>query len=233
MNSKIKLILALFFLFAILSPRFFWHFLRPEIAIEPIEVKITIPEGYTLKDISEKFKRFKNFNKENFLASAKEGYLFPDTYFFDMSETEQEVIKKMEDNFEKKVGDIEPGIVIMASLLEKEAITKQDKKIISGILWKRIKANMPLQVDACFKYICDKTSEELTLDDLKIDSPYNTYANKGLPPASICNPGLESIEAAKNPTSSSYWYYLSDKNSVIYYAKDFDEHKRNKEKYLR
>jgi UPF0755 protein len=101
----------------------------------------------------------------------------------------------------------------MASLLEKEAQTIEDKKIISGILWKRLSADMLLQVDA-------------SLD-------YDTYSYKGLPLAPICNPGIDSIQASLNPVDSPYWYYLSDKNSNIHYSKTFEEHKINKAKYLR
>lgn len=216
----------------------------------PPQVKITIPEGYSVKDIAEKFVGFKNFNKDNFLkiAGGKEGYLFPDTYFFTSLETEEEIIKKMESNFKEKAVPIltqgvnnrgssissEIGsVIIMASILEKEALTLEDKKIVSGILWKRLETGMLLQVDAVFVYIMGKKSSDLTLDDLKIDSPYNTYLYKGLPLAPICNPGIESIEAALNPTASSYWYYLSDKNLNIHFAKNFNEHKLNKAKYLR
>jgi UPF0755 protein len=139
----------------------------------------------------------------------------------------------MESNFKEKAGDVEPEIIVMASILEKEALTPEDKKIVSGILWKRLETGMLLQVDAVFMYIMGKKSSDLTLGDLKIDSPYNTYLYKGLPPSPICNPGIESIEASLNPTASSYWYYLSDKNLNIHFAKNFDEHKLNKAEYLR
>ncbi len=125
-------------------------------------------------------------------------------------ETENDVVKIMEDNFKKKVGQSKSEIIIMASLLEKELKTIEEKKITSGILWKRLKADMPLQVDA---------------------EP-DTYLYKGLPPAPICNPGLESIEAALNPIESEYWYYLSDKAGVTHFAKTFEDHKLNKARYL-
>jgi UPF0755 protein len=92
---------------------------------------------------------------------------------------------------------------------------------------------MPLQVDASFVYLFDKESSELTQDDLKTDSPYNTYKYKGLPPGPICNPGLDAINAAQTPKDSPYWYYLSDRNGLIHFAKTFEEHKMNKYKYLR
>lgn len=143
------------------------------------------------------------------------------------------MIEKLTDNFYQKTGSTSPEIIIMASLLEKEAKTEQDRKIISGILWKRLDVGMPLQVDASLNYINGKTSAEMTQKDLNQDSPYNTYKYKGLPLTPICNPGLDAISVALNPISSPYWYYLSDKNGIIHFAKTFEEHKENKFKYLR
>ena len=176
-----------------------------------------------------------NFNKEKFLklAEGKEGYLFPDTYFFTNKETPEEIINKMQDNFKVKAGDVQKDILIMASIIEKEARKPEDRKIISGILWKRIKEGMPLQVDAVFDYLLDKESSEITQADLKMDSPYNTYKHKGLPPTPICNPGLDAIEAAENPVDSKFWYYLSDKTGVTHFARTFEEHKQNKFRYLK
>jgi UPF0755 protein len=91
---------------------------------------------------------------------------------------------------------------------------------------------MPLQVDSTFSYINGKNTYELTLDDLKIDSLYNTYKYKGLPPGPINNPGLEAIKSALNPIKTKYLYFLTEKDGTIHYAKTFEEHKNNKEKYL-
>jgi len=160
-----------------------------------------------------------------------EGYLFPDTYLFlPFAETEQ-IIGTMTDNFKKKAGDVGKDIVIMASLIEKEVPDIGDRKIVSGILWKRLKLGMALQVDAVFPYITGK--QKVLSDDLKIDSPYNTYLHKGLPPGPISNPGLDAVEAAKNPQETSYLYYLSGKDGKTHFAKTFAEHLKNKEKYLR
>ena len=121
----------------------------------------------------------------------------------------------------------------MASILEKEAYLTEDKKIIADILWRRLKEEMPLQVDAALQYITDRNTFELTKDDLKIDSPYNTYRYKGLPPTPISNPGLDSIKAAIFVEPNSYWYYLSDKNGKLYYSETFKEHKLKKAEYLK
>ena len=208
-------------------------------------VKVVIPEGLTVKEIAELFlavkppsggltaKSFENFNKQEFLEKTKdmEGYLFPDTYLFLPSAETKQVIETMRDNFKKKVGDVEKDIIIMASLIEKEVPDSNDRKVVSGILWKRLKLGMALQVDAVFPYITGK--REVLLDDLKIDSPYNTYLYKGLPPGPIANPGLDAIEAARNPEETPYLYYLSGKDGKTHFAKTFVEHLKNKERYLK
>lgn len=205
-------------------------------------VKITIPEGSTISDIN---KIFLNAGFENFEIKNKEleGYLFPDTYFFMMNSAPEEVIAKMQENLETKTAKLKDEIKVqnrtfrqiltMASLLEKEAPKTEDRKIISGILWKRLDKKMPLQVDATLDYALGKNTFELTADDLKTDGPYNTYTRIGLPPTPICNPGFEAILAAIHPQESPYWYYLSDKKGNIYYSKTFEEHIAKKQKYLK
>ena len=204
---------------------------KGEFGFKPI--KVTVAEGLTAKEISELFGDFENFDKEEFWGKTinLEGYLFPDTYLFlPFAETEQ-IIGTMTDNFKKKAGDVGKEIVIMASLIEKEVPDSGDRKIISGILWKRLELGMALQVDAVFPYITG--SRKILSDDLKIDSLYNTYLYKGLPPGPISNPGLDAIEAAKNPKETTYLYYLSGNDGKTHFAKTFSEHLRNKEKYLK
>ena len=122
----------------------------------------------------------------------------------------------------------------MASIIEREATGNQEEmQIVSGILWKRIREGMRLQVDAPFMYTLGKRSDELTLKDLASDSPYNTYRKKGLTPTPIGNPGIQAIYAALNPIESSYYFYLHDSRGTIHYAKDHDGHIRNKNQYLR
>ncbi len=187
-------------------------------------LKVTIPEGYTLSEMASAFAfKLTKFNKENFLAQAKykEGYLFPDTYFFFTNDTEKEVIKAMSDNFARKLktlskdilasGKSEKQIVIMASIVEKEAKGDLDRAYISGILWNRLKINMALQVDAAPE----------------------TYKKRGLPENPISNPGMEALIAALHPKSSNYLYYLHDRTGVIHYATSFEEHKKNIAKYLK
>ena len=121
----------------------------------------------------------------------------------------------------------------MASIIEKEANGEEDRAVISGILWKRIAQGMPMQVDAPFLFLLNKQSSELTIKDLAIDSPYNTYKYKGLPPGPINNPRLESIKAALNPQTSPYLYYLHDAKGGIHYASDFKGHQANITRYLK
>ncbi|OHA53692.1 MAG: hypothetical protein A2Z62_00850 [Candidatus Terrybacteria bacterium RIFCSPLOWO2_02_42_20] len=204
---------------------------KGEFGFKPI--KVTVAEGLTAKEISELFGDFENFDKEEFWGKTinLEGYLFPDTYLFlPFAETEQ-IIGTMTDNFKKKAGNVGKDIVIMASLIEKEVPDSGDRKIISGILWKRLELGMALQVDAVFPYITG--SRKILSDDLKIDSLYNTYLYKGLPPGPISNPGLDAIDAARNPQETPYLYYLSGNDGKTHFAKTFAEHLRNKEKYLK
>ncbi|MEI6280415.1 MAG: endolytic transglycosylase MltG [bacterium] len=184
---------------------------------------VTIPEGFNLNQIADTFSsKLVGFDKTQFLVKAKamEGYLFPDTYFFLNNSDEMDVIKYMNDNYKKKIAELLPeiialgknenDIIIMASIIEKEAKGDADRSVISGILWKRIKIGMPLQVDVAPQ----------------------TYKEKGLTEKPIGNPGIEAIKAAIFPQSSPYLYYLHDRNGIIHYAKSFSEHTKNITKYL-
>ncbi len=211
-------------------------------------VKITIPEGTSnqgIEDILSKSIPGFDLSTKRSVDEVRvhEGYLFPDTYFLAHGVARGEVVEIMNGNFQKQIAPLMTSInasgrslhdiIIMASILEKEAKTKEDQALVSGVLWKRISVGMPLQVDATFYYLLGKTSSELTQSDLAMKSSYNTYKNKGLPSAPIGNPGLKAISAAIYPKESPYLYYLSDKQDVIHYAKNFEEHKANKKIYLR
>ncbi len=208
-------------------------------------VKVTVPEGLNMREVANVLERnLPRFSTERFLriAEASEGELMPDTYFFSPLIDEVWAAKMMQDNFARQIEPLAPEIqasgrslnqiIVMASLLEEEAATPTDKGIIAGILWKRLDDGMLLQVDAIFPYLIGKNSFNLTRDDLKIDSPYNTYKYKGLPPGPITNPGLESIEAALRPEVSPYWFYLSDRHGNMHYARTYEEHKQNSATYL-
>ena len=221
------------------------------------EIAQSLEEHGVVKDSTDFFKLAKNFDnssgKYRFLSFERgidlEGYLFPDTYKFERGSAEA-AIEKMLDNFDKKVYSpyfftpVEElrNVVIMASMLEREVRTIEDMKLVSGVLWKRFESGIPLQVDAALVYLkCaliidpgvdDMTCRQISNGDKEIDSLYNSYLNKGLPPGPISNPGLKAIDAAKNPVESDYWYYLSarDDGRTIF-SETLDEHNANRVRY--
>jgi UPF0755 protein len=225
---------------------------------------ITVQEGLTIKDIDAKLvdmelikagnfiqavKSFNNWEGYSFLDKSTlskldlplEGYLYPDTYFLNPDGFKSsDLISMMLNNFEKKFSKLQESIkkhtihqiITMASIIESEVKSSKDRKNVSGILWKRLDAHWPIGADATLLYIT--TDRTITAKDLAIDSPYNTRKNQGLPPGPICNPSVNSIEAAMYPTSTDYWFYLTtlDTGKVIY-AKSNDEQNVNRAKYLK
>jgi UPF0755 protein len=190
-----------------------------------------------------------SFAKPDFLAGEDktdlEGYLFPDTYRIFKESTTEDIIKKMLDNFEQKLDQSLRAeiirqnkslhdIITMASIIEKEVNNEKDAALVAGILYKRLAIGMRLEVDSSVNYATGKSEASATYEDLQIDSPYNTYRNDGLPPGPIANPGLWAIKAAVYPEESPYLFYLNrqDTGETIF-SKDFAEHVRNKNKYLK
>lgn len=196
---------------------------------------LKIIPGTRIEEISSKF----SFNPE------LEGYLFPDSYlipeYFSATDTESLINK----NFEQKIASLNINkkdlsqIITIASLLEREAKTKTDRQMVAGIINNRLKIGMALQIDAAVQYARDSKNhpakywQVLSKTDLKIKSPFNTYLNPGLPPSPICNPSLDSIYAALNPTSSEYIYYIHGTDGAMHFAKTLSEHNSNIAKYLR
>lgn len=216
---------------------------RGEYGIDPI--KVTVHEGLNSREIAKLLeKRVPVFDKVSFLklVEDKEGKLFPDTYFIKPSDDEGDIVAMMLNNFEQHIKDFEVDIrqsgrsateiLTMASIIEGEARSYETRRMVSGILWNRVEEDMKLQVDVVFPYIMDKYSLQLTVDDLMIDSPYNTYRYKGLPPGPISNPGVDAIKAALDPAKTSYFYYLSDRNGEMHYAPNYKSHMANRDKYL-
>ena len=205
-------------------------------------MKITFPEGFRVRDFKTFFPATSSPQSLEFLTQY-EGKLFPDTYFIKNSTTVHELVDVMRDTYERRLTPLrerikespftEEEILILASILEREANDETSMRMVSGVLHNRLKINMPLQVDAVFEYLIGKTSAELTQTDLDIDSPYNTYTNTGFPPTPICNPGMLAIEAAIAPIAHSYLYYLTGSDGIFHYANTFDEHRQNKARYLR
>ncbi len=208
--------------------------------------RITIPEGLRNEAIDQiADETLMAVEAGDFLerTEGREGYLFPDTYYVPELFTAEELVALMAETFDAKIeplaADIAASqrtleeIITMASILEREADTEESMRLVSGILWTRYDIGMALQVDASFSYLLGKTSEEVTLDDLAIDSPYNTYRYVGLPPTPLNNPGMQAIRAALLPTESPYLYYLTAPDGTFYYAETYAEHEANIEQYLR
>lgn len=240
----------------------------------PLELWVTIPEGLRKEEVVEVI--IDSLEKENtdavnfrreFLALTKdkEGYLFPDTYLFPPDVSAKAVVARLTQTFESKIDEdmlsaIESSkyslkdFVTMASILERETATGDERPIVAGILWKRLETpGWLLQADATVQYAiansklpeklgngADKTQnskpdnwwQTLTKEDLEIDSFYNSYKYKPLPPTPIANPGLSSLKAAIFPQDSDYWFYIHDDDAKIHYAKTIEDHNANISKYL-
>lgn len=211
-----------------------------------ITYKITIPEGYTCNKIAELLEKNEIAEKEAFLELIKdkekslEGYLFPDTYEIPKKYGAEKMVKAMLSNFNhvseenkftekaEEIGFSLDEIIILASIIEKEAKFSEEKSKVSAVFHNRLKTGMKLQSCATIQYILEKPKERLDENDLKIDSPYNTYLYKGLPPGPICNPGLDSIIAALEPEEEDYLYFVLGENGRHIFSKTYQEHLKNK-----
>lgn len=232
---------------------------------ETAQDRITIVEGWNMRDIGNYFEKIGIIDEENFIERIKsnnfndlfsfleekpegatlEGYLFPDTYFIPYDSDIDSIIKLMLYNFNDKLTDDLREeirnqektifeIITVASLIEKEVRSYEDKRLVSGIIWKRLEIGMPLQIDATISYITGRRTTRISITETQIDSPYNTYKYKGLPVGPISNPGIESIKAAIFPEKSDYLFYLSKPDSgETVFSKNHDEHVAAKNKYLR
>jgi UPF0755 protein len=210
-----------------------------------IPVKLIIREGEDARTIATSIaSAFPKLATTTMLTrlTELEGRLFPETYMFPPFASEDLIIKTISNEYAKRIApyqsDIasstytELQILTIASILEREVPKKEDMHIVSGIIYNRLKKNMPLQMDSTLGYVTGKASLELTTADLQMDSPYNTYKNTGIPPAPIGNPGDASIEAALRPETHQYIFFLSDKDGVNHYAVTYAEHLNNRKKYL-
>lgn len=213
----------------------------------PVQLWVTIPEGLRREEIAKKFAVA--LDKDNsfvtdFLEASKgkEGYLFPETYLFPREASASAIVQKMTNTFDNKTKGLKNNsgytfkeALIMASLIERETKTDAERPVVAGILINRLEADWPLQIDASIQYAIGNSKDwwpVLTLDDLTINSSYNTYKNTGFPPSPISNPGLSSIKAALSPEESNYWYYIHGTDGKIHYATTLAEHNANIAKYL-
>lgn len=214
---------------------------------------ITIQEGWRAEEIAESLARqnFTNFNQAEFVRLVKdsEGKLFPDTYLIPLQISAQQLYDLLLKTYDRKVGPLnlsendfnlnEQEVIILASLVEREGRGVTDRRNVAGILLNRLEIDMALQVDATLQYATGYDQDQKTwwreplAKDKEIASPYNSYLTPGLPPTPICNPGLDAIQAVLNPVESDNLYYLHDLSGVAHYARTYEEHLANINKYLR
>lgn len=229
--------------------------MKPEEIIEnlahgTLDIWLTTIEGWRNEEIASLLEEKLGFPGENFLKVAKIGYMFPDTYAIPKEASAGAVTQIMLANFNQKFdpklraavkseGLSEEEGIILASIVEREALYDEDRPVIAGILLNRLRQGMPLQTDATIQYalgyqVVEKTwwKKNLTKEDLKTNSLHNTYMKIGLPLTPISNPGLAAIQAVAEPVKTDDLYYLSDKNGKMHYAKTLEEHNENIRKYL-
>lgn len=214
-------------------------------------VKVTIPEGYRREQIAQELADKEIVSLDNFLTASKdlEGQLFPDTYYLSPDNTVEEIIKLMTDNYSAQIegSTVTTEDLVIASIVEREAVKDEERPIIAGIYKNRMKKNMKLEADPTVQYGKDSSKFSLSSTDkvnykfwqpiTKADyssvvSDYNTYKISGLPPTPICNPGIKSIRATQNPASHDYLYFFQT-NGEIYLSKTFLEHTQKIAQYLR
>jgi UPF0755 protein len=215
-------------------------------------LRVTVPEGLTVKEIADLLDKEEVIKKQELLAEARnpellgqlelegrglEGYLFPDTYYFSPGTSAREILLAMGNQFRRK---LTPGmqkqsqamgfdthqIVTLASVIEKETGNDAERPLISAVFHNRLKNRMPLQSDPTVIYSLDDFSGDLKRKDLQNRSPYNTYQFAGLPPGPICNPGLSSLNAALDPAPVPYLYFVSKNDGSHIFSVTLDEHNR-------
>ncbi len=227
-----------------------------------VKLKVTIPEGYTVREIGDMLVEKQVCSQEawqeaikadypydflkNVPASNKyrlEGFLFPDTYYIEEDTTSHEIINMMLQNFARvwendfagqaqaKNMDIYETI-ILASLIEEEAMHDDERRTISGVIHNRLRDGMYLQLCPTVLYCFDQKKTVLNDADLDVESPYNTYRHPGLPPGPISNPGKASIAAALNPEKTPYYFYVSKGDGSHYFSRTFQEHLQAMSRYL-
>ncbi len=224
--------------------------LARELTHGTLDVWVTTLEGWRVEEVATKLTRELDIPESEFLKVAREGYMFPDTYLVPRDATVGAVAALFTTTFDKKVDDAMRAdakktgltfseVMTLASIVEREGRTNEDRPVIAGILLKRLKAGWPLQADATLQYALGYQAVEKTWwkkslydEDKKIKSPYNTYLNPGLPPGPIANPGLASIKAVIYPKETDYWYYIHDLEGIVHYGRTIGEHNSNVAKYL-
>jgi len=216
-----------------------------------VDVWVTTLEGWRVEEVALKLAQELSIPEQEFLKVAEEGYMFPDTYLFPREATASMAASIMRNNFDSKVTpEIKSGIaaqgltlaqgVTLASIVEREGRSAEDRPVIAGILLNRMKIGQALETDATIQYVLGYQSTEKTWwkksifnTDKELDSRYNTYKYAGLPPGPIASPGIQSIKAVASPTPSNYMFYIHAPDGSVHYAKTYDEHLENVNAYLR
>ncbi len=222
---------------------------------ETAPARFTIPEGFNVNEIAErldkegiaraediraeavKFSPYKYMRPESEVTYRAEGFLFPDTYEVEPGMSAKSILHMMANNFDDKMTDevrqraMAEGLSLydlttLASLVEKEARFDEDRPIIAQVFLKRLRLDMPLQSDTTIQYLLDAPKEDVTYADTEIESPYNTYQHRGLPPGPIANPGMASIEAVLYPADTDYLYFVADRQGHNHYSMNYEEHLR-------
>ncbi|MBV8602659.1 MAG: endolytic transglycosylase MltG [Candidatus Eremiobacteraeota bacterium] len=219
---------------------------------------VTIPEGYTAAQIANdlaahdlgRAQSYRDYFARRTIVlggvrtKGLEGYLFPSTYLFPLAAPPSQAAKILVDEFRRelpadaeskarRLGYTLPQVVTLASLIEREAKADDERALMAGVYYNRLRKGMPLEVDATIEYIFPEHKTEITRADLQIESPYNTYKHVGLPPTPIANPGRASLLAALNPQPSDYYFYVYKGNGHHAFARTLEEHNANVSRYLR
>lgn len=214
------------------------------------DIQVTIPEGWRREEIALSLAKSLNIPESEFLKEAREGYLFPDTYKFPKDAGSTAVTGIFSANFQRRVNDqiiskaAEKGLTLdelinIASLVEREAKLEQDRPLIASVIRNRLEIGMKLDIDATVQYALGYQPQQkswwkkdLTMEDLSVDSPYNTYHIAGLPPEPISNPGLAVINAVIEAPDTDYLFYIADKTGKSHFATTIEEHRQNIATYL-
>ena len=213
---------------------------------------VVVPEGLRKEEVAEIIQEKLGWSdeiKEEFLGASREGYIFPDTYLLriaNFDDAGKAAAQRMESQFNEKTADLfkeaekyrirNDTLIVLASLVQREAGNETEMPLIAGVIWNRWLNNMRFEIDATVQYALGEPGnwwKNVSLQDYKVDSPYNTYLYKGRPPAPICNPGLAAISAVINSEENGYFYYLHDSEGQIHLAETYEEHLANIQKYLR
>ncbi|NMB44960.1 MAG: endolytic transglycosylase MltG [Firmicutes bacterium] len=224
-------------------------------------VRVTIPEGLSLEAIADRLAAADIVDRDRFLTLVRddrliygdnspidkptaslEGYLFPDTYFFVRNQPEEEIIKRMVHRFTEMVDPVLEEvqlpadfslheIISLASIIEKEVMVSREAPLVSAVFWNRLRIGMPLQSDPTVQYAMERPQRKLYLSDLALDSPYNTYKYRGLPPGPIASPGLASIKAALQPAEVDYLYFVAKGDGTHAFSRTFQQHRAARRRY--